>query len=63
MTGPVNLMLVIFNPTRSKGYAVDTQYKHGERWVTFRWNAEESDLVDRAQIQRLEEDYGKDSNT
>ena len=63
MTGPVNLMLIIFNPTRSKGYAVDTQYKHGERWTTFRWNAEDSELVDRAQIQRLEEDYGRDSNT
>ena len=63
LTGPVNLILLIFNPTRTKGYAVDTQYKHGDRWVTFVWNAEDSPLVDRAQIQRLEEDYGRDSNT
>ncbi len=63
MTGPVNLMLLIFNPTRSKGYAVDTQYKHAERWRTFLWSAEDSPIVDRATIQRLEQDYGRDSNT
>ncbi len=63
MTGPLNLMLIIFNPTRSKGYAVDTQYKHEKRWVTFRWNAEDSPIVDRAAIERLEQDYGRDSNT
>jgi len=63
LTGPVNFMLVIFNPTRSKGYAIDTQYKHADRWMTFQWNAEESPLVDRAHIERLAQDYGRDSNT
>ena len=62
MTGPVNLMLIIFNPTRSRGYAVDTQYKDAERWVTFRWNAEDSELVERTTIERIEDKYGKESN-
>jgi len=63
MTGPVNLMLLIFNPTRSKGYAIDSQYRHSDRWHCFRWNAEDSPIVDRGAIERLAQDYGTDSNT
>jgi len=62
LTGYCNLMLLIFNPTRSKGYAVDTQYRSSEYWVTLRWNAEESENVKKATIERLEKSYGRDSN-
>jgi phage terminase large subunit len=62
MTGHCNLMWIIFNPMHSKGYALDTQYSKKHRWVTFRWNSEESEITNKEQIRRLEEDYGRDSN-
>lgn len=61
-TGPVNVMLLIFNPTRSTGYAVESQ-QAGARFLALRWNAEESELVDRATIETLERKFGRDSNT
>ena len=66
MTSPVNIMLLIFNPTRSKGYAVESQ--SSEHWIGLRWNAEEvvaegrTDLITQEHIQRLEDKYGRDSN-
>jgi hypothetical protein len=66
MTSPVNIMLLIFNPTRSKGYAVESQ--NSEHWIGIRWNAEEvvsegrTDLITEEHIQRLEDKYGRDSN-
>ena len=66
MTQPVNLMILIFNPTRSKGYAIDSQ--SSDQWIKFRWNAEDvvsegrTDLVTEEQIKRIEEKYGRDSN-
>lgn len=62
MTGRVNVMLVIFNPRRSTGYAVDTQYADSARWVCLRWNAEESEIVDRASIEAKAKKYGTNSN-
>lgn len=63
MTSACNLMWVIFNPMHSKGYAVETQYSKKHRWVTFRWNSEESEITNKDQIKRIEEDYGgKQSN-
>ena len=66
MTGPCNLMIVIFNPTRSKGYAIDTQYKNRKVWACDRWNAEESDLNEHLPgltdaINSCAEQYGKES--
>ena len=66
MTSPVNIMILIFNPTRSKGYAVESQ--NSSDWIGLRWNAEEvvqegrTDLITSEHIQRLEEKYGRDSN-
>ena len=57
-TGPVNLMINIFNPTRAKCYAVETQYSEAHRWVCLRWNAEESELVDPSVIKAAREKYG-----
>ncbi len=62
MTGPVNFAVIIFNPTRSSGYAIDTQVKHREHWIALRWNSEESENVDKDQIAKLAQKYGKDSN-
>lgn len=57
-----NLMVLIFNPTRSKGYAIDSQEKYAHRWVTLRWNAEESEIANPLVRERLLEDFGRDSN-
>lgn len=63
LTRKCNLCLLTFNPTRGKGYAYDTQFKERSQWETFRWNAEESELVTRDSIERLERKYGRESNS
>lgn len=62
LTGACNFVFMIFNPTRSKGYAIDTHGKDADYWIPLRWNAEESELADKQVIERIEEKYGKDSN-
>jgi phage terminase large subunit len=62
LTQMVNFMVMIFNPTRSKGYAIDSQEAKAHRWITHRWNAEDSEIGNRDLHQRLLEDYGRDSN-
>lgn len=61
LTGLVNLIVCIFNPTRSTGYAIETQKDN--RYVGLRWNAEESEIViNKANHTQLLEKYGRDSN-
>lgn len=62
-TGKLNLALVIFNPTKAKGYAIDTQRKDRRHWVTLRWNCEESSIVQQSQIEFMRSKYGRESNT
>ncbi len=62
MTGKCNLMLLIFNPMHTKGYAVETQQGQRDDWVTLRWNAEESEIVNQDKIAKMAKRYGKDSN-
>lgn len=61
MTGKVNIALMIFNPFRSRGYAIDSQYKNSEDWVALRWNAEECERVTSESIAKKLK-YGRDSN-
>lgn len=64
MAGPVNLMIMIFNPTRSTGYAVDSHQKDSEKekWVRLQWNSTDSPIVAPEYIaSKLK--YGVDSNT
>lgn len=63
MTGLVNLALIIFNPTRKKGFAYDSQYGDKDRWVALRWDAEFSEIVNPVTVERTREKYGEDSNT
>lgn len=63
LTGKCNFVLMIFNPTRSKGFAVESHRKDRSRWVPIRWNAEESERVDKEHIAEMARKYGKDSNT
>lgn len=62
LTGRLNLVLIIFNPTRSSGFAVRSQYEEKDKWVSLRWNSEESEIVEPTHIENLAR-YGKDSNT
>jgi hypothetical protein len=63
LTGKLNLVNLIFNPTRAKGYAHDSQFKERESWIALRWNAEESEIVSRDHIEYMAKKYGRDSNT
>jgi len=62
LTGACNFVLMIFNPTRSKGYAIDTHGKDSEYWLPIRWNGEDSEITDRKVIERIKDKYGVDSN-
>lgn len=62
MTGKCNFALCIFNPTRSTGFAIDTQMASRDRWIALRWNSEESEIVSQDSIDRIAKKYGKDSN-
>lgn len=62
LTGILNVVFLIFNPTRTTGFAVRSQYEEKEKWVTVRWNSEESEIVSKAHIANLAR-YGKDSPT
>lgn len=61
LTQACNFAFMIFNPTRSKGYAIDSQYKYSQYWLTQRWDAEDSEISDRQVIDRTKEKYGEDS--
>ena len=63
MTGKCNLILLIFNPMHTKGYAVETQQGKQDDWVCLNWNSEDSEIVDQSRILRVAKRYGKDSNT
>lgn len=63
LTGKLNLALVIFNPTKAKGYALRTQREDRKHWVAIRWNCEESTIVQKSQIEFMRSKYGVESNT
>lgn len=62
MTGRVNFALLIFNPTRVKGFAVESHSKFRANWICLHWNGELSELVSRESVDRAAKKYGTDSN-
>ena len=67
--GICNLILLIFNPTRSHGYAIESQSKDRKHWACHHWDCE--DLARTTPVfapnmaadhARLAEKYGKESN-
>lgn len=62
LTQLCNFVLLIFNPTKRTGYAIESQQKNRTDWICLNWNAEESALVNPNQIERYAK-YGKESNT
>lgn len=63
LTRKCNFCLLFFNPTKSKGFAYDTHHRDRDNWITHHWDAEESELVSKDSIARLEKKYSRDSNT
>ena len=62
LTRLCNFILMIFNPTQSTGFAIESQRKERERWICLQWNAEDSELVTKDSIADKEQKYGRDSN-
>lgn len=62
LTSPCNFMLMIYNPTRTTGFAYNSHHKFSDYWVTHRWNCEESENVSRQSIEYKEKRYGRESN-
>lgn len=69
LTGRMNLLIMIYNPIKARGYAVEAREKP-DRWLSINWNAEETvfgnDILDLP-LQNRNRDllrrYGRDSNT
>ena len=57
LTGKVNIIIIIGNPTKNYGFARETWTKMSKHWVNFRMNTEESTLVSQEYIERQRERY------
>jgi hypothetical protein len=69
LTGRMNLLIMIYNPIKSRGYAVEAREKP-DRWLSLNWNAEDTvfgddtlDLPLQNRNRDLLKRYGRDSNT
>lgn len=62
MTGICNLAIITFNPTKAKGYAINTQTIDRQNWLAYHWDAEQSECVDPLHVERYAKKYGRDSN-
>lgn len=63
MTGRCNFAILAFNPTKNNGFAYKTQYHdENEKWVKIRWNAEDSELIQKENLEAMEKEYGRESN-
>lgn len=63
MTQHVNFGILIWNPTRRRGYAYETHFGDiASRWIRFNWSAIDSRLVTVESIRDKEEIYGKNSS-
>lgn len=60
LTGKLNLVFMIFNPTQNTGFALRSQAEHRSKWVCKHWSALDSENVTRASIRNLRV-YGEDS--
>lgn len=63
LTGKCNFTIMIFNPTRSSGYAYNSHYGEDKKyWERLHWNSEESSLVNPTQIEYYQNKYGVNHN-
>lgn len=62
LTGKLNFVLVIFNPTRNTGEAAKTHKDNKDLWILHTWNAEECPLVSPESIKRQKLRYGEETD-
>lgn len=62
LTEKCNLALLLFNPTRETGYAIETHRGTRDKWLHQRWSAEDSEWVTKDSIESKRQQYGQDSN-
>lgn len=60
LTGKLNIVFMIFNPTQNTGFAIRSQGEHRDKWVCKQWSGLASENVSRSSIANLAM-YGKDS--
>jgi hypothetical protein len=66
LTQKCNIILMIFNPTQRSGFAYKSHFGTEEAktpWIRLHWDSEKSPLVSRTQVQKMEDKYGRESNT
>lgn len=64
LTGAVNFIIMVFNPVRRTGFAVESHTgKFSHKWICLHWSSEESEIVNPQHIKDMEEKYGRGSNT
>ena len=61
LTGKLVIFIMVSNPTRLAGFFYDSHHKNSARWRRLKFNSEQSPIVEADYIQRIEEQYGKDS--
>jgi len=62
LTQKCNFVLMIFNPTRATGYAVDSHGANAKDWIKLNWDSRESELVKTEWVDRYRDKYGEDSD-
>lgn len=72
-TDPISIIILIYNPTRNQGYAIETQRKYRQFWTCLHWDAEDMAVEARrdpktyfwfnpSAQEKLAAKYGRDSN-
>ena len=62
LSGKCNFSVLIFNPTRNQGFALESQRRDRQHWLCHHWDAEESEIVSKDHIEAMAKKYGRDSN-
>lgn len=47
LTDPIAMIILIFNPTRNSGFAIETQRKFRNNWICLHWDGEEMARIKR----------------
>ena len=62
MTGQNPFFIMISNPTRLDGYFYESHNENKEQWQCLAFNGEDSPMVDREYVERIENQHGRDSD-
>ena len=62
LTGKCNIIISIFNPTRTSGNALKNHTEHSQYWMTHDWSAIDCERIPREYIEKARSKYGEDSD-